>query len=154
MKLYAFDTLAGSSFGGVSIQEVAHALKAAYRRVADREWNQPAPSDTGDVSGEEWDAYVDEIIDGLSGFAPPYCDVCWEDNEVRVLPYIDDELPRFEEIPDDFEGDYCYTVTDHGNVTLWERHTVCDGANHDGRSSTCHVDKCLVPAYRSVWSMV
>lgn len=127
----AFDTLAGSSSGGYSSQDfVAELLEhviniggmsgadiSDYQQIADSE------SEDGDTEADE---AIDELIDWLSDHAilPPSCTLTMEDNEVRVIPYVDDELPRLSDYPDarvDGE-DVIYVVNDHGNVTcqVWD----------------------------------
>ena len=67
------------------------------------------------------DEMIEEMIDILNNDMPipDSCSVSWQDNELLVLPYIDDEIPRYEDIPDNLQnGDYTiYVVNDHGNVT-------------------------------------
>ncbi len=125
-QIAAFDKLAGDSLGRLDSGDIIEDLLVLMRElglshVVERlqlEIQQDANSD----DPEYQDDVIQECIDYLQDFAPAYCCIEWEDNEIRVIPCVDDELPRYEwEIPEDCSDDYAYTVTDHGNVTLWER---------------------------------
>lgn len=149
MKLEAFETLAGSIYGGYTMRMVAAELIARMPNSGANDMQfelLTALAETSDDEPETLASIVDEAIDYLqcTEVLPPFCSIQWEDNEVRVIPYVDDELPRVSDPAelDERTEDYVLSVTDHGNVTLWER--VGEPVPRtDGYSE-----------YREVWSMV
>lgn len=77
-----------------------------------------------DSDGEFYDEAWSEAEEFLQEFCPPYS-YCGgnESGDWGVWPITDDdELPRFDDVPDDFTGD-AYQISDHGNVTCgyWKR---------------------------------
>ena len=120
----AFTTVAGCTIGTQTPRETTLELidvadkvsahidcKTAYRDLA-------AMPD--DMSQDMFELQED-IADQLNYYMPmpPCCSVTLQDNEWIVLPYIDDDLPRFDEVPEEFSEDVIYTVNDHGNVSCY-----------------------------------
>lgn len=124
--LKPFDHLAGSSFGTWTNAEVMDELNLLLSKL-----NDQYKIDENELTGvspdsEDYnvivDGVIDELIDLLQDYAPDYCTVQWEDNEVRVIPYIDDELPKVSDIPltnviNDTIVNEILVVNDHGNVS-------------------------------------
>ena len=130
--LPAFTTITGSNDGGFSAREMATDIiqTAEYAgTLLPAAWRELAQTDDDDVDPND---YLD-LLEPLS--ISPSCSITWQDNELLVLPYIDDEIPRFTDYPDGFQpdGEVIYVVNDHGNVT-------CQAWN--GK------------AYETVWDMV
>ena len=51
------------------------------------------------------------------GTVEDYCTLNFRDGVWMIRPYVDSELPRFNDSPTTFEGDHILIVNDHGNVT-------------------------------------
>jgi len=51
---------------------------------------------------------------------PDYTNIALQDGEWFVKPYLDDELQRFDDCPDEFSDDTILIVNDHGNVTCMQ----------------------------------
>ena len=137
IKVEAFQTIAGSSLGGDTYSIALDLVtwlhdfpndmsKEDFQKVFDWEHelaNDEVPDDEVDDLLEEIKELAENVID-----MPASCSLEFVDNELRVQPYIDDDLPRIEAGNSTF-----YDVNDHGNVTCY---------NWDGES------------YKPVWSMV
>ena len=135
----AWTTIAGSSIGNQTDRETTAEILDAVDLVTPCDthklWKELAecPDDNTECM---WEIQRD-AADLLNEYAPlaSYCSIDLADNEWTVLPYMDDELPRFEDTPETFEGDDVLVVNDHGNVTLMHWHSI---------------DR----EYESVWAMV
>jgi len=136
-----FQTLAGSSYGGVSPLQAASELLSCCidagmtnGKQADIENTLDQCDDTNAERPEEADEIIESLIDKLISFLndstalPASCSVQWEDNEVRVIPYIIDDYPQIEAGHEIF-----YELNDHGNVACFQ---------WNGE------------AYRKIWDMV
>jgi len=91
-------------------------------REANKLWRELAAEQDETVDAMDYGIDFAEIVNDL---LPPSCTMLWEDNEFRVTPYVDDEIPRFadfDDIPDDFDDTEYYIVNDHGNVAYYVRH--------------------------------
>jgi len=125
-----WETLAGCSLGTWSYRIVVIELLKVLERCNEEEELSGTPEFLNqtyrDMAGyddeenaQEIMETVDEVvyhINDYMGFLPPYCTVWCEDNEWIVTPYIDDELPRVADCPEEHTEDYIYVVNDHGNV--------------------------------------
>ena len=135
----AFTSIAGDSLGTWSDRETTAAMLEAVDTVTARDthklWVELARC-TDDDPNNMWEIQRD-AADLLNEFAPlpPYCVIDLTNSEWRVSPYLDDELERFEDTPEDYQGDDVLIVNDHGNVTLMH----WNAADRE---------------YESVWSMV
>lgn len=88
-----------------------------------------------DPETEDAASIVDDLINALNEYAPPYATFGAHEGDgadFGFWPVMDtlDEDCRYgdvlkidagDEIPGDFDGEYVVAVTDHGNVTLYER---------------------------------
>lgn len=74
------------------------------------------------------DWYSELVTDHCSDALPVSCAFSWDDGEFRITPFIDDDIPKFEELPEDEKeaeinpdnDDFIYVVNDHGNVTCYQ----------------------------------
>jgi hypothetical protein len=123
----AFEVITGSSYGGFTQREMAVDLLKAVELVTSQIDTKADWQDLAEYSDDdsEINDLISEYVDHLNEYAPipDSCSISWQDNELIVMPYIDDEIEKFEEVPDDFSDDVIYQVSDHGNVTCfhWER---------------------------------
>ena len=118
----AWTTIAGSSFGTQSHRETTVELLKAVDLTTDADTRR-LWVDLAECNDDNVEFMFDiqrDAADLLNDHAPlpDYCTVDLQDNEWTVLPYmIENDLARFEDIPDTFEGDHVLIVNDHGNVT-------------------------------------
>jgi hypothetical protein len=86
--------------------------------IAERLYKELAETSDEGIDLDGWTQELDEIAAADS--LPPYCTLTWHDGELTVMPYIDDELPRFGDHPErPTDGVYEYLhVNDHGNADL------------------------------------
>ena len=84
------------------------------------------PGDDGSMTDDDEtiSAAVDELAELLQYFAPPYCYFGAHDGDGSDFGYWPswdsiDELPKFDELPDELPGDDFVVVSDHGNATLY-----------------------------------
>ena len=137
--LKAFDYLTGSNYGTMTEREICMDLVAIldeWRSDMTPEYYR-ALAGLHDTEHQELHDIQQEIIDHLDYYAErhPYTVFEWSNNELIVMPFIDDELEQVEECPESYSGDYLYLVNNHGNVDLLQW-------NPDTKE------------YRIVWSMV
>lgn len=123
----AFDVIAGSSAGGWSDREIAAeiikhcVILSSDSGTAESLYRELAETADYDIDVQGW---TDELIETAEDSLPPYCTIKWQDNELTVLPYIDEELPRHSDHLDHCNDgpvptyEYLH-VTDHGNVDLF-----------------------------------
>jgi len=121
----AFTTIAGSSIGIQTPRETAIELLTTLDTIqsfmsTNKLWRELAQcSDTEtDILFEIQEEIAEHIA--YYGNIPEFCSVTLQDNEFIVLPYLDDDLEKFNECPDDFHGDHVLVVNDHGNVTCFQ----------------------------------
>ena len=142
----AFEVITGSTYGGFTPREIAVDLINALEIVTSlidtkRDWQElaAAPDDETEVI----EGIISDYIDHLNCYAPipDSCAIGWHDNEIIVMPYIDDEIPKFEDVPDSFIDDVIYQVSDHGNCTCYRWNPNDVSGNQTG-------------AYNEIWSMV
>lgn len=135
MKFEAFETITGSNIGNMSEMECAQDIIKLLSAIPETKekagkWQDELISMS--LSDNESDVFdfLDELVDELRDYAetPESCSIDWEDNELRVIPYVDD----CGTILDD-SVDVIYRSNDHGNITCYE---------FDGDS------------YKAIWSMV
>lgn len=135
----AFTTLAGANQGGWTNREVAVALLKALDQVTEHDitkklWVGLAEYDDQEQDIIEIQQAIVELFNDVA-LLPAYCHVVMENNEWRVVPYIDEGLQRVSEIPDDYIDDHILQVSDHGNVSCYEW-------NHG------------LGSYQEIWAMV
>ncbi|GAF84818.1 unnamed protein product [marine sediment metagenome] len=142
----AFEVITGSSYGGFTPREIAVDLIYAIEKVTNlidtkQDWQYLATYSDNELT--EIDELISEYIQHLNYYAPipDSCSIDWHDNELIVMPYIDDEIERFEDCPDDFSDDVIYVVNDHGNVTCYRWNPNDVSGNQTG-------------AYNAIWDMV
>ena len=144
----AFEVITGSTQGGYTAREMAVDVITALETVTGcktvdtkSDWKYLATCSDDETT--EIDCLIAEYIDHLNYYAliPDSCSLTWQDNELIVLPYIDDEIPRFDECPDDFSEDVIYVVNDHGNVTCY-------------RWNPNDVSGSQTGAYNEIWALV
>ena len=126
----AFDVLAGSNFGDCSNREICISLIELL--VKEDTGGPLGPVLIPDHYMELAELFDDDengmldLIDRLIAdieyycAVPVCCNVAWQRREVIIKPYVDEDLPRLEEVPDKFLEDVLYTVSDHGNVSCWQ----------------------------------
>ncbi len=147
----AYEVLAGCSLGTWSNRETCASMIINVERATQSDtatmWKDLARANDDD-SMCVMDDIIRDCIDLLNDHAPlpVSCSIDWRDNEITVFPFLDDEIPKFAEVPDclieyrDSFGsagfdDVIYQVSDHGNVECYQ----------------WRADRL---AYESVWSMV
>jgi hypothetical protein len=142
----AFEVITGSNYGGYTPREIAVDLITALGKVTGlidtrSDWQELAAA--SDDESEVIESIISDYVDHLNYYAPipESCSIRWHDNELIVLPYIDDEIPRYEECPDSFVDDVVYVVNDHGNVTCYQWNPNDVSGNQTG-------------AYNVIWEMV
>jgi hypothetical protein len=124
----AWEHISGCSLGTWSDYDTAKALVDAAVSVCSNsdvielqeDFEKIAENDTTGVLLEFQDDAAEFI--NTHGTMEDYCGLNVEDGEWMVRPYIDDELPRFDDYrwglyKDDYQGDHVLIVNDHGNVT-------------------------------------
>ena len=126
-----WEHITGSSDGGYTQWEMANDLVNVAVCVSSdssvlelQSELQSMPDDLSDDQDQqciEIQEAAIQIIESATSF-PEYCSLSFEDNECIVRPYIDDELPTFEDYKndmpqDEFLGDFVLNVNDHGNIT-------------------------------------
>jgi hypothetical protein len=141
----AFEVITGSTYGGFTPREMAVDLIKAVELVTSlidtkTDWQFLAICEDDDPAISE---FIEEYTRHLDYYAPipDSCSIEWHDNELIVMPYIDDEIPRFEEVPESFIEDVIYQVSDHGNVTCYRWNPNDVSGNQTG-------------AYNEIWAMV
>jgi len=126
----AFEHISGDSLGTWTQRETTSAMiQAVYMTTSVdtlHAWRDLAETNDDDLENmvdiQDWCA--GELIEHMP--MPFSCTVALGDNEWRVVPYIDDEVPRmstddWDEVDQNQHGfDHVYVVNDHGNVTCWE----------------------------------
>ena len=142
----AFEVITGSSFGGFTAREMAVDVITALETVTSlidtkSDWKYLATCSDDETT--EIDCLIEEYIDHLNYYAPipDSCSFTWQDNELIVLPYIDDEIERFDDVPESFSDDVIYVVNDHGNVTCY-------------RWNPNDVSGSQTGAYNEIWALV
>jgi hypothetical protein len=124
----AFEVITGSNQGGYTPRQMAFDVISAIDTVTGlidttSDWKDLAGMSDDDT--QEINDLIEEYVDHLNYYAPipDSCSISWHDNELIVMPYIDDENEKFDEVPESFVDDVIYQVSDHGNVTCyrWER---------------------------------
>ena len=124
-----FDVIAGSSLGGWSSREMAAeiirhcVILSSDSGTAERLYKELAETPDDDIDVDGW---TSELIDTAADSLPPYCAIEWRDNELTVLPYIDDDLMRLDHHLDHYNDGLAYPpgdpireylhVNDHGNI--------------------------------------
>ena len=136
----AFESIAGDTFGTSTPREVTIEMLENLEKVTsciDLIPYYKTLAALSDESTDEMEEMQEELAGHFNDEAPlaPYCLVELQEGEWRVVPQIDDEVPRVDECPDEYMEDYVYVVNDHGNVTLM-------GWEHSKNE------------YQSIWSMV
>jgi hypothetical protein len=135
MKFQAFDVLAGSSYGTWTQREVCAELlrlQDEHLKVYIDEWRTLANCSDDDVEimGGLIDSVIDTFNDLADEFLPASCSICWRDNEITVLPFLDDQCPSIdsavEDVPEQYVDEIIYMINDHGNVDCYE----WDGKNY------------------------
>ena len=124
-----FDVIAGSSAGGWSDREIAAeiirhcVILSSDSGTAERLYRELAETSDDDIDIDGW---TQELEDTAIDHLPPYCSLQWQDNELTVIPYIDDDLPRLDHHLDHYaagpgvESTYEYLhINDHGNADLF-----------------------------------
>ena len=127
----AFEHIAGDSLGTWTQRETTAEMIHAIDLISDQDrtsvlWIYLAKAADDDL--EEMTGLQEQAADILNEHMPmpAYCRVTLQDNEWRVLPYLDEEVPRmstddWDEVDQNQHGfDHVYVVNDHGNVTCWE----------------------------------
>lgn len=125
--LNAFDTLAGSSFGGYNSENFVDEMIGVCIKLQiitiDEVYDyfkmmiDPDPDVLADC--------IDELIEKINEhpeLMPPCCCAIMDDNEVRIIPYLDDDVPGLADYPKSKHDDHdvIFIVNDHGNVTCQE----------------------------------
>lgn len=80
-----------------------------------RAWKDLANTNDDDVDVADYERIFDDY-----DVLPASCYITWQDNELIVLPFIDDDVPRLPDYPESFVEDVVYVVNDHGNITCQE----------------------------------
>jgi len=122
-----FDVIAGSSVGGWSNREMAAeiirhcVILSSDGGTAERLYRELAETSDEDI---DVDGYTEKLEETAVDSLPPYCVIQWQDNELTVIPYIDDDLPRFDHHLDHYSAGAAPTyeyihVNDHGNADLF-----------------------------------
>ena len=118
----AFEVLAGSSLGTWTPREICAEMIRNVNKCTQMDvskfWIELAEMSDDDPNIGE---IIQDCIYELNSEAPipPSCAIEWRDGEILVLPYIDDEIPRFEDVPESHVEDVVYQVSDHGNVECY-----------------------------------
>lgn len=149
--LLPFETIAGNSLGAHE-RDTACELPAYLDRMmntgeypnsimeaAERIWKEIAACPDDELDLDYWSS---DFEDAVSDYLPASCLLTWEDNEYRVLPFIDDENEKLNEQPDltiRRNEDVFYVVNERGNVDCYEWQEY----HNTGEK-----------AYRLIWSMV
>ena len=120
----AFETLAGCNVGENSprsvVTELVKVLEMTTQADCSQYWRDIATSmDDDDYLVTLQDDLAQEIEDRAP--IADYCTVSKQGEEWVVLPYIDEDLQRFDETPTETQGsDHILVISDHGNVTcMW-----------------------------------
>lgn len=122
----AFTHIAGSNNGSCSNKGIAFDMLKAYDKIrsenhvsSDKMWCDLAWCNDDDEYLLTLQAEIAELITQTDRL-PRYCTIELQDGEWLVLPYIDESLERFSDIPDIKTDDYILVVNDHGNVACME----------------------------------
>jgi hypothetical protein len=123
----AWEHVAGSSLGTWSEVEITEALIKAVESIRSDSSVHELREDWEKLNyflngRQDHDAIYDFQVDAVDlinshGTVEDYCTLDVQDGEWMVRPYIDDELPRFDDYQDDYQGDHVLIVNDHGNAT-------------------------------------
>lgn len=105
----------------------ADKIRAIHGRLQDELWNEDGELTEDD---EALDFAVDKLTECLEQFAPPYCyfgSHAGDGADFGYWPDMDsiDELPKFDEKPDDAQDQDFAVVNDHGNVTVYGADGAC-----------------------------
>jgi len=123
----AFESLAGSSSGTwtdrETTAELIRVLDLVQNQISTAEYYQDLAKCSDDDTQTMYEIQQ-EVAGHIEYYAPlpDCCSVTLQDNEWQVIPYIDEDLPRLEDIPETYTEDLVYQVNDHGNVSLYKWH--------------------------------
>ncbi len=145
MLVKPFDHIAGCSTGTWTDGESVIAILDFIQAIEDNpQYNETFPpmaqywkefavdlvnDKADDLDTIDLDYWTDRLIEHCDVVLPAYCSFSWEDNELRVVPYIDDELTKVDELPcidgewehaNPDNEEYILLINDHGNATLFE----------------------------------
>jgi len=132
----AFTSIAGDTLGTCTQREIAcemlKVLETASSVGCSQLWQDIATTTDDDQYLIDIQADLSQAIQDNCPL-PDYCTVELQDGEWLVLPYVDDDLPRLEDTPDNLatiDGQTAYdilVVNDHGNVDFkqWD-HNQCE----------------------------
>ena len=119
----AWEHIAGCSLGTWSDYDTAKALVDAAVAISSDSGALTMQSELNEVNEDDTSGilfdFQDDAAEYINNHATieDYCSLDVQDGEWIVRPYIDDELPSFDDYQDDYQGDHVLIVNDHGNVT-------------------------------------
>ena len=125
----AFTNVAGCSIGTQTARATTAELITVLGTVSQCDtcgyWKELAEmcDDDTDTMFEIQQDVVSDLDDHMP--MPFGCYVTLADNEWTVLPSVDSlleegDVEQVDEVPDERDADHVYTVSDHGNVTMYE----------------------------------
>jgi len=139
----AWEHLAGCSLGSWTVRATTLELIKVLDTTTQ---SDPVPylkelAGLGDDLKQDMYDLQEDIVSELNEYMPmpAYCHVALNDNEWQVIPYIDEELPRLEDVPEEYQEGHILQISDHGNVTCYEWQQCPAG---------CHGE------YKEIWAMV
>ena len=127
----AFTHIAGCSLGTWSDYDSAKALVDAAVSISSDSSVLKLKAEFEEISEDDETGILYEFQDDATQFIndhdtlEDYCSLSVDDGEWIVRPYIDDELPSFDDYQEEFQGDHILIVNDHGNTTCqrWDYST-------------------------------
>ena len=133
----AFDLIAGSSIGNIdlrstlndAIDELIHSysIEGNSSPQCVTSWRYELACTNDDDLGMLADVIVDDLNDHMD--MSDYCTIIWHDNEIIVMPYIDDEVVKLSDHPENmvsanigtaqcFDALMLMAMTFHMSITL------------------------------------
>ena len=126
-EIKPFDHVAGCSCGTKTelyqLREILAYGCAMGELSADdvRQAYDEALDDTEGQCSIDLDYWTNWLQEAIGEKLPLSCGISWDDGELRVLPYIDDDMPKAAELPDACNDDgVILIVNDHGNTSLYQ----------------------------------